>query len=85
MIRLLFLFLLLSIADIGYVHSQQELQQPKQPEVKTIQPRIMVIPYTKEGEDIRTVLEDDINKRIALSRIKEAFDRRGFTDRKSIV
>jgi len=71
-----FLLLLLSNVITGQVHAQNYSQQP---EVKTIQPRIMVIPYTKEGEDIRTVLEDDINKRIALSRIKEAFDRRGFT------
>ena len=42
-----------------------------------VQPKIMVIPYTKEGEDIRTVLENDSNKRIALSKIKEAFDERG--------
>lgn len=42
-----------------------------------VQPKIMVIPYTKEGEDIRTVLEDDANKRIVLSKIKEAFDERG--------
>jgi hypothetical protein len=48
-------------------------------EVQTVQPKIMVIPYTKEGEDIRTVLEDDVNKRIAITKIKEAFDSRGFT------
>ena len=42
-----------------------------------VQPKIMVIPYTKEGEDIRTVLENDSNKRIVLSKIKEAFDERG--------
>jgi hypothetical protein len=47
--------------------------------VNTIQPQIMVIPYTKEGEDIRTILEDDVNKRIVLSKIKEAFDNRGYT------
>lgn len=45
----------------------------------TIQPKIMVIPYTKQGEDIRTVLENDPNKRIVLSKIKEAFDERGFS------
>ncbi|MDR0567176.1 MAG: DUF6175 family protein [Prevotellaceae bacterium] len=44
-----------------------------------VQPKIMVIPYTKKGEDIRTILEDDVNKRIALAKIKEAFDSRGFT------
>lgn len=43
------------------------------------QPKIMVIPYTKEGEDIRTVLEKDANKRIVLTKIKEAFDERGFS------
>ena len=44
-----------------------------------VQPKMMVIPYTKEGEDIRTVLEADENKRIVLTKIKEAFDERGVT------
>lgn len=48
-------------------------------QVVTVQPKIMVIPYTKEGEDLRTVLENDENKRIAITKIKEAFDNRGFT------
>jgi hypothetical protein len=43
------------------------------------QPRIVVIPFTKEGEDIRTVLEADILRRIALIKVQEAFDRRGFS------
>jgi hypothetical protein len=47
--------------------------------VVTVQPKIMVIPYTKDGEDIRTVLEDDANKRVAITKIKEGFDSRGFT------
>lgn len=45
----------------------------------TVQPKIMVIPYTKQGEDITRVIEDDINKRIVLAKIREAFDSRGFT------
>ncbi len=48
-------------------------------QIKTVQPKIMVIPYTKEGEDIRTILEADVNRRIAIAKIKEAFDGRGFT------
>ncbi len=48
-------------------------------QVVTVQPKIMVIPYTKEGEDLRTVLENDENKRIAIAKIKEGFDSRGFT------
>ena len=43
-----------------------------------VQPKIMVIPYTSEGQDIRTVLENDENKRIILTKIKEAFDNRGY-------
>jgi len=43
----------------------------------TVQPKIMVIPFTKEGEDIRTVLEADLGRRIAITKVKEAFDRRG--------
>ncbi len=45
----------------------------------TIQPTIMVVPFVKEDENIRTVLETDANKRIAIARVKEGFDKRGFT------
>jgi hypothetical protein len=48
-------------------------------QVLTVHPKIMVIPYVKEGEDIRTILEGDVNKRVAITKIKEAFDSRGFT------
>lgn len=48
-------------------------------QIQTVQPKIMVIPYVKEGEDLRTILENDVNKRIAITKIKEAFDNRGFT------
>lgn len=48
-------------------------------QVKTVQPKIMVIPFAKEGEDIRTVLEADVDRRIAITKTKEAFDSRGFT------
>lgn len=44
-----------------------------------VQPNIMVVPYTSEGEDIRTVLSEDENKRIIMTKIKEAFDNRGFS------
>lgn len=46
---------------------------------QNVQPTIMVVPFTKEGEDIRTVLESDVNKRAALTSIREEFDNRGFT------
>lgn len=46
---------------------------------RQVQPKIMVIPFTREGEDIRTVLESDLNRRIAVTKVKEAFDNRNFT------
>ncbi len=42
-------------------------------------PKIMVIPFTKDGEDLRTVLDENILSRIAITKIKEGFDTRGYT------
>lgn len=47
--------------------------------VNTVQPKIIVIPFVKEGEDIRTILEADVNRRVAVTKVKEAFDNRNFT------
>jgi len=44
-----------------------------------VQPKIMVIPFIKDGEDLRTILEEDVNRRIAITKIKEGFDGRGYT------
>ena len=44
----------------------------------TVQPKIMVIPYVTEGVDLRKAIEADPNIRIVLSKIREAFDNRGF-------
>ena len=46
---------------------------------QNIQPKIMVIPYVKAGQDLRTILEADANKRVVLTKIKEGFDSRGAT------
>ena len=81
-IRQISFLVLAGFVSLLRVYSQnpqvQQVMQTAQ-DVRTIQPRIMVIPYTKESEDIRTVLEDDVNKRIVITKIKEAFDKRGFT------
>lgn len=55
------------------------LKTVAQEAVVTVQPKIMVLPYIKQGEDYRTMLESDVNKRIVLTKIKEAFDNEGFT------
>lgn len=54
-------------------------QPPPATKVNTVQPKIIAIPFTKEGEDIRTVLEKDVNRRVAIAKVKEGFDNRGFT------
>jgi len=48
-------------------------------ESATVQPKIMVIPYVTEGVDIRKTIENDPNIRLVTSKIREAFDKRGFT------
>lgn len=48
-------------------------------EIRTVQPSIMIIPYTKQGEDIRTKIENDYNLRVAISTVKQGFDSRGYT------
>lgn len=48
-------------------------------EVVTVQPSIMVLPFIKEGQDLRTILEDDADLGIAVTTIQRAFDQRGFT------
>jgi hypothetical protein len=44
-----------------------------------VQPKIMVVPYVSEGVDIRQTIESDPNIRLVLSKIREAFDNRGFS------
>ena len=66
--KVFILYILLSL--FATVNAQQ---------TANVQPKIMVVPFTKADEDIRTLLEEDVNKRIVLTKIKEAFDSRGFT------
>ena len=45
----------------------------------TVQPKIMVIPYTKQGEDIAQIIENDINRELYWLKYVRTFDSRGFT------
>jgi len=58
----------------GKLFAQESAPTP----AKNIQPTIMVIPFVKESQDMRTILESDINLRVAVSKVKEGFDNRGF-------
>ncbi len=46
-------------------------------DVVTAQPTIMVIPFAKEKESLRSVYENSEILRIAMTKAKEAFDKRG--------
>ena len=70
----IFRSLLALICTSYFVNAQTQTKS-----VNTVQPKIIVIPYTKEGEDIRTILEADVNRRVAVTKVKEAFDNRNFT------
>lgn len=67
---------LIQASSINFLFSQDTVMDNRN---EIVQPKIMVIPYVKEGEDLRSELENDGNKRIALAKIKEGFDSRGFT------
>jgi hypothetical protein len=54
-------------------YSQGVAEVPK----KNNQPTIMVIPFTRAGSDLRTELENNELVRIAITKVKEAFDQRG--------
>ena len=72
------LVLLMTICVINSAFSQNSAIN-NGAQVVTVQPKIMVIPHTNEGEDLRTVLENDIIKIGAITKIKEGFSNKGFT------
>jgi hypothetical protein len=41
--------------------------------------KIMVVPFIKEGEQYRTILDQDVLRRIAIAKVKEGFDNNGYT------
>ena len=70
-----YLLNLLLLSVVLLPHSMRAQEQT----INTVQPKIIVIPFTKEGEDIRTVLEANPGSRVVITKVKEAFDKRGFT------
>jgi len=66
-----FLLLLLLMSSAFSLTAQKPVNQ--------VQPMIIVVPYAKEGENVRQVLEADVARRVALTKVKEAFDARGFS------
>lgn len=52
---------------------------------KASQPKIIVVPFAKEGEKIRTIIEKNPMVSLGLSKVKEAFSLRGFPTRDFIT
>lgn len=74
------LYIYLFILSVGYSFGQNKsTESPAQQNQLVTKPTIMVFPFVKEGEDIRTILESDINRRVVLSKVKEAIDNRGYS------
>jgi len=69
--RLILIGLFVLTASIGF---SQKMEKSA-----TIQPTIMVIPFVKENQSLRTILERDGHLRVAVTKVKEGFDNRGFT------
>lgn len=71
-----FIFSLFMSCLAGFAVAQDA---PTTPAKNMAQPTIMVIPFTKATDDIRKTLDADPNRRIAIAKVKEAFDNRGFS------
>lgn len=71
---------LLSLCCIMQLHGQNAAEATTAaPKNAIVQPTIMVIPFTRDKEDVRKVLDMDGDRRLAIAKVKEAFDNRGFS------
>jgi len=60
---------------LNVIFGQSGIQQKDTP---TIQPKVMVIPYTKDNQDLLGAYENNSLNRLAISKIKESFDKRNY-------
>jgi hypothetical protein len=58
-------------------NAQSQTTSAAAKEVKTAQPTIMAIPFAKEGQSLRQMYESNELVRIAITKVKEGFDKRG--------
>ncbi|PWL38104.1 hypothetical protein DKG77_07370 [Flagellimonas aquimarina] len=74
LIRNIFLVSILYVVNTFDLQAQRGCE-----EVNTIQPSIMVLPRTVKGEDLRTIMDEQPEVRVAISKVKQAFDDREYT------
>lgn len=77
-VAILMLLLLTCHTSNAQKKKTMDIEPVEQPQA-SVKPTIMVIPYVSGTQDLRTVLEADVNKRLVLSKIKESFDNAGYT------
>lgn len=74
------LLMLTLMAFMQPAHAQEAtIASTRSNESERAKAKIMVVPYNKQNEDIRTVLDENPNIRTAVSMVKEAFDQRGWS------
>ncbi len=56
-----------------------QIASTRSAEVERAAAKIMVVPYNKADEDIRTILDNNPYIRSAVSKVKESFDQRGWS------
>jgi len=69
----IYLIILLSLLSLWPISAQDSAEK----EQATVQPTIMVIPFAAKGQSIRAAYERNEMVRIAITKLKEAFDTRG--------
>lgn len=75
LIRNMILIGVLCITNTICVKAQKDCEET----ANTVQPSIMVLPRTARGEDLRTIMDEQPEVRVGISKVKEGFDNRGYT------
>ena len=70
-IGFILLYLLVFIRYLSHIAQTRE--------INTTQPSIMVLPRTMEGEDLRTIIDEQPEIRVGISRVKQYLDERDYT------
>lgn len=73
------LFLSLATGYFATPAYAQQIAATRSSEMTRAAAKIMVVPYNKQDENIQTVLDNNPNIRTAVSKVKEAFDQRGWS------
>ncbi|MBB2151393.1 DUF6175 family protein [Pedobacter gandavensis] len=60
-------------------NAKSQIAATRSAEVTRAAAKIMVVPYSKQDENVQTVLDNNPAVRTAVSKVKEAFDQRGWS------